>query len=265
MSVTLSFSYLFVFLVIISSKTFITPSSSATNSFVFGGCSQLKYTPGSPYENNVNSLLTSLVNSAMSTSYNNFTVPGIESPQDTLYGLFQCRGDLMGNDCSRCVALAVSQLGTLCVDSFGGVLQLEGCFVKYDNTSFLGVEDKTEVVKKCGPSTGYDSDALTRRDAVLASCGTGDGGAYKTYRTSNSGDVQGVAQCVGDLSPSECQDCLTEAIGQLRTECGTSVWADMYLAKCYVRYVTGGVRSHGTGNGKHHHGWWFLIFGFLVF
>uniref|UniRef100_A0A2N9HXD2 Vacuolar iron transporter n=1 Tax=Fagus sylvatica TaxID=28930 RepID=A0A2N9HXD2_FAGSY len=113
---------------------------------------KLKYTPSSPYENNVNSLLTSLVNSAMSTTYNNFTVPGIASPQDTLYGLFQCRGDLMGNDCARCVALAVSQLGTLCVDSFGGALQLEGCFVKYDNTSFLGVEDKTEVVKKCGPS-----------------------------------------------------------------------------------------------------------------
>ncbi|GMY37442.1 isoform 2 of cysteine-rich repeat secretory protein 12 [Fagus crenata] len=188
----------------------------------------------------------------MSTTYNNFTVPEIASPQDTLYGLFQCRGYLMGNDCARCVALAVSQLDTLCVYSFGGALQLEGCFVKYDNTSFLGVEDKTEVVKKRGPSIGYDSDALTRRDAVLASCGTGDGGAYKTYRTSNSGDVQGVAQCVGDLSPSE-------------TECGTSVWGDMYLAKCYVRYVTGGVRSHATGNGKHHHGWWFLIFGFIVF
>ncbi|GMY37444.1 isoform 2 of cysteine-rich repeat secretory protein 12 [Fagus crenata] len=169
----------------------------------------------------------------MSTTYNNFTVPEIASPQDTLYGLFQCHGDLMGNDCARCIVLAVSQLGTLYVDSFGGALQLEGCFVKYNNTSFLGVEDKTEVVKKCGPSIGYDSDALTRRDAVLASCGTGDGGAYKTYSTSYSGDVQGVAQCVGDLSPR--------------------MWD------------RGGVRSHATGNGKHHHGWWFLIFGFLVF
>ncbi|GMY18915.1 plasmodesmata-located protein 6-like [Fagus crenata] len=136
MSVTLSFSYLFVFLVIISSKTFITPSSSATNSFVFGGCSQLKYTTGSPYENNINSLLTSL----------------------------RPHGKRLH---THCVALVVSQLGTLCVDSFGGALQLEGCFVKYDNTSFLGVEDKTEVVKKCGPSIGYDSDVLTRRDVVL--------------------------------------------------------------------------------------------------
>ncbi|KAK7815834.1 cysteine-rich repeat secretory protein 12 [Quercus suber] len=68
MSVTnnraLSFSSLCVFLITISS-TLTTPSNSATESFVFGGCSQLKYTLGSPYENNINSLLTSLVNSTI--------------------------------------------------------------------------------------------------------------------------------------------------------------------------------------------------------
>ncbi|XP_023872005.2 plasmodesmata-located protein 6 [Quercus suber] len=251
MSVTnnraLSFSSLCVFLITISS-TLTTPSNSATESFVFGGCSQLKYTPGSPYENNVNSLLTSLVNSAMFNTYNNYTISNPNSnPQDTLYGLFQCRGDLQNNECARCITLAVSQIGTLCVDSLGGALQLEGCLVKYDNSNFIGAEDKTEVVKKCGPSSGYDSDALTRRDAVLAYLGTGDGGAYKSYRTSTSGAVQGVAQCVGDLSPSECQDCLSDAIGRLRTECGATAWGDMYLAKCYVRYTTGGARSRATG------------------
>ncbi|KAG2708334.1 hypothetical protein I3843_05G169900 [Carya illinoinensis] len=237
----LTFSSLCVFLLTISTLT--TPSTSATDTFVFGGCSPLKYTPGSPYENNVNSILTSLVNSAMFTAYNNFTALG-SNPQDTVYGLFQCRGDLQGNDCARCIARSVSQLGTLCINSCGGALQLEGCFVKYDNTTFLGVEDKTVVVRKCGPAFGYDSDALTRRDAVLAYLGTGNGGPYNTYRTSNSGNVQGVAQCVGDLSPSECQDCLGNAIGLLKTQCGTAAWGDMFLAKCYVRYLQGGVRSY---------------------
>ncbi|XP_015895423.2 plasmodesmata-located protein 6 [Ziziphus jujuba] len=227
-----------------------TPSTSATETFVFGGCSQLKYAPGSPYESNVNSLLTSAVNSAMSTSYNNFTISGSSSSssQDTVYGLFQCRGDLNGNDCGRCVARAVSQLGTLCVDSFGGALQLEGCFVKYDNSKFLGVEDKTVVVKKCGPSIGYDSDALTRRDAVLAYLGTSDG-SNRPYRVGGSGDVRGEAQCVGDLSASECQDCLSEAIGRLKTECGPAAWGDMFLAKCYARYSEGGSHSR-SGNGE---------------
>lgn len=139
-------------------------------------------------------------------------------------------------------------------------MQLDGCFVKYDNTKFLGVEDKTVVVKKCGPSIGYDSDALTRRDAVLAYLGASDG-SIKLFRASSSGDVQGVTQCVGDLSPSECQDCLSEAIGRLKTECGPAASGDMFLAKCYARYSEGGSHSH-TGNGKLvlPLRWWFLVY-----
>ncbi|XP_039015153.1 plasmodesmata-located protein 6-like [Hibiscus syriacus] len=235
-----------LFVVLFISFFFVRLSYTATDSFVFGGCSQLKYTSGSPYESNVNSVLTSLVNAAMYTSYSNFTVPDTAS-QDTVYGLFQCRGNLDGGDCGRCVARAVSRLGTLCLDSTGGALQLEGCFVKYDNTSFLGVEDKTVVVKKCGPLGSSYSDESTRRDAMLGYLGSSDG-TYKPFRVSGSGDLQGVAQCVGDLSPSECQDCLSEATGQLKTECPAAKWGDMYLAKCYVRFSEGGNPSHSQND-----------------
>ncbi|XP_028752484.1 plasmodesmata-located protein 6 [Neltuma alba] len=236
-----STSHLFLplFLLLVFS-TFISLSASATDSFIFGGCSQLKFMPGTAYESNVNSLLTSLVNSAMFSSYNNFTVQG-STQQDTVYGLFQCRGDLASADCSRCVARAVSQLGTLCLDACGGALQLDGCFVKYDNTTFLGVEDKTAVLKKCGPSIGLTSDSLTRRYAVLATLGASDG----PFRITSSGDVQGVAQCVGDLSASECQDCLSDAIQRLRMECSGGAWGEMYLAKCYARYSGRGNHSPG--------------------
>ncbi|KAJ9153057.1 hypothetical protein P3X46_026546 [Hevea brasiliensis] len=221
-----------------------TPSTSSLESFIFGGCSQLKYISGSPYESNVNSLLTSLVNSATLTNYNNFTIQSPSSSQDTLYGLFQCRGDLSNGDCARCVASAVSQLGTLCIDSCGGALQLDGCFVKYDNISFLGVEDKTVVLKKCGPSIGYESDSLTRRDALLGYLGASDG-SYKPYRVGGSGDIYGVAQCVQDLSANECQDCLSDAIGRLKTDCGPAASGDLFLAKCYVRFSERGAHSHG--------------------
>ncbi|KAJ6768811.1 PLASMODESMATA-LOCATED PROTEIN 6 [Salix koriyanagi] len=237
-----------------------TPAISSVDSFVYGGCSQIKYTPGSPYESNVNSLLTSLVNSATLTVYNNFTIKSPTS-QDTLYGLFQCRGDLSNVDCASCVARAVSQLGTLCLDSSGGALQLDGCFVKYDNTTFLGVEDKTEVLKKCGPLIAYDSDGLNRRDGVLDYLGTSDG-SYKPFRVGGSGDVSAVAQCVQDLSASECQDCLSEVVGRLKTYCGAAASGDLYLAKCYVRFSKAGAHSYG-GNGKllRHRpaGWWFKV------
>lgn len=123
-------------------------------------------------------------------------------------------------------------------------MQLEGCFVKYDNATFIGVEDKTVVMKKCAPSIGYDTDLINRRDAVLASLG----GAGGTYRVGGSGDVQGVAQCVEDLSVGECQDCVVEAIGRLKSDCGGAVYGDMFLAKCYSRYSTSGAHGYVKSN-----------------
>ncbi|KAK8304445.1 hypothetical protein V6Z11_D04G222600 [Gossypium hirsutum] len=193
----------------------VAPSFSGTDTFVFGGCSQLKFTSGSQYEYNVNSILTSLVNSAMFTSYNNFTMSA-SGGSSAVYGLFQCRGDLNNRDCNRCVAKA------------------------------------TVVVKKCGPSFSSYSDALTRRDSVLSYLEASDG-TYKPFRISESGNLQGVAQCVGDLSPSECQDCLSEAIGQLKTECGAAKWGDLYLAKCYVRFSEGGYHSHAGKSKRFRH------------
>ncbi|XP_023526414.1 cysteine-rich repeat secretory protein 12-like isoform X1 [Cucurbita pepo subsp. pepo] len=243
-------SFLLLFLV----TSALSPPSSATTtaeSFVYGGCSQTKYTSGSTYESNLNSILTSLINSASFTLYTNSTVAGA-GDGDTVYGLFQCRGDFQNAACAKCVAHAVAQLGSICLDACGGALQLEGCFVKYDNVSFLGVEDKTVVVKKCGAVMGYDSGGWARRDAVLAylAAADGSGGGYQPFRVGGSGDVQGVAQCVGDLDAGECQDCVVTAVGRLKAECAAAGWGDVFLGKCYARFSHGGIRPHGGGGGN---------------
>ncbi|KAJ6926025.1 hypothetical protein NC651_010462 [Populus alba x Populus x berolinensis] len=58
--------------------------------------------------------------------------------------------------------------------------------------------------------------------------GTSDG-SYKPFRIGGSGDISAVAQCVQDLSASECQDCLSEVVRRLKTYCeaaasGTCTW-----------------------------------------
>ncbi|XP_022956643.1 cysteine-rich repeat secretory protein 60-like [Cucurbita moschata] len=222
-------------LLLLSLSLFPLPSLSATDTVIYGGCTQLQYSPTSSYHTNLNSLLTSLLNSATYTSYNNYTIQA-SSPQDTLYGLYQCRGDLSMPDCANCIAHALTQLGTLCSNKCGAALQLDGCYVKYDNSTFLGVEDKTLVLKNCGPSIGYEGEALAQRDAVLAAL-VGSSGAY---RVGGAGNVRGVAQCVGDLSGSECQECVGEAIGLVKSVCAMGGYGDMFLGKCYVRYNTHG-------------------------
>ncbi|KAK7398883.1 hypothetical protein VNO78_10057 [Psophocarpus tetragonolobus] len=209
-------------------------SKAGMESFIFGGCSQGKFTPGSAYENSVNALLTSVVNSAALANYNNLSVQ-VQGNSDTVYGLFQCRGDLNNEQCSRCVGRAITQLTTLCFASCGAALQLEGCLVKYDNVSFIGVEDKTLITKKCGTGAST-SDALSQRDAVLAYLQTWDGPGPGPYRITRFRDFQGLAQCTGDLTPSQCQDCLSDSIQRLKTDCAPSPSAEIYLSKCYSRY-----------------------------
>ncbi|XP_051144083.1 plasmodesmata-located protein 6-like [Andrographis paniculata] len=223
---------------------FARPSTAAMNSFIYIGCSQLKYAPGSPYESGVNSILTSVVNAAAFSGYNTFKFPFPAS--SAVSGLYQCRGDLSGSICHDCVSEAVSRLGSSCVGAAGGAMQLEGCFVRYDNATFVGVEDKTVVTDKCGPPIdgGDESGVLTGKDGVLAYLMAG--GQY--FRVGGSGKVQGLAQCVQDLSISECQDCISEAIQRLKNECGSSAWGDMFLGKCYARYSERGYTAKHDEN-----------------
>ncbi|KAI8023456.1 Plasmodesmata-located protein 6 [Camellia lanceoleosa] len=72
--------------------------------------------------------------------------------------------------------------------------------------------------------------------------------AGQFFRVGGSGNVQGVAQCVQDLDLSECQDCLSEAIGRLKSECGSAASGDMFLGKCYARYSERGVSSKSGSN-----------------
>ncbi|KAI3816599.1 hypothetical protein L1987_16302 [Smallanthus sonchifolius] len=93
---------------------------------------------------------------------------------------------------------------------------------------------------------GYNSDVLNRIDAALAYL-VGGNGEY--FRGGDFGSIQGMAQCVQDLSLSDCQDCLQEASGRLRSECETSTCGDMYLGKCYIQYADqGNVNLPNNGN-----------------
>ncbi|KAK7301935.1 hypothetical protein RJT34_12812 [Clitoria ternatea] len=154
-------------------------------------------------------------------------------------------------DCAICVAHAVSRAGDLCPAACGGAVQLDGCYVKYDNATFLGVEDKSVVLKKCGPYMGYGSGSTGVRDAVLSELV--NSGGY--FRIGGSGQVKGVAQCCGDLSFAECGDCVGVAIQRLRSDCGAAYFGDMFLGKCYARYYsTNSNEAHAYSQPKAHAG-----------
>lgn len=231
----------------ILSLLFLLSFFSYVNSYVFiyAGCSQEKFQPSSPFESTINSFLTSVVSSSSQTGlYNTFTL-GNSSPtpsDTTIYGLYQCRGDLRPSDCTSCIQSAVTQIGLICPYSYGATLQLEGCYVRYEKFNFLGKPDTTVMYKRCSRSSSNDPEFFHRRDDVLATLQ----GAVDGFRVSSSGSVQGFGQCLGDLSPNDCSSCLTEAVKELKTLCGQAAAAHIFLAKCYAEYWEAGYYDLST-------------------
>ncbi|KAJ9171249.1 hypothetical protein P3X46_014640 [Hevea brasiliensis] len=205
--------------------------------FIYAGCSQEKYQPNSPFEGNLNSFLTSVVSSSSQASYNSFAIGnGTSIPAEAIvYGLHQCRGDLKTIDCSRCMESAVNQIGLVCPYSYGAALQLEGCYVRYEHNDFLGTLDTSLRYKKCSKSINNDAEFFRRRDDVIADLQTAMG-----FKVSSSGLVEGYAQCLGDLNSGDCSSCLADAVGMLKTLCGSAEAADVFLGQCYARYWASG-------------------------
>ncbi|XP_073155932.1 plasmodesmata-located protein 8 [Henckelia pumila] len=230
-----SITILFFFIIFLTNNI----RSTKSHAFVYSGCSQEKFQPDSPYQTNLNSMLSSITSSSYTTLYNSFTLgtdpSAVSPPEGAVYGLYQCRGDLNTKDCSACIASSINQIVLLCPHSYGATLQLDGCFVRYEHVDFLGKPDTTLVHKKCSDRLLNDAEFLRRRDAVLDDLRGAVG-----FRVSSAGSVEGYTQCFGDVTGGDCSSCLGDAVEQVRSLCGSAAAADVFLAQCYVRYWESG-------------------------
>ncbi|XP_044403646.1 plasmodesmata-located protein 8 [Triticum aestivum] len=210
-------------------------AQAATGAFIYAGCSPSKYERDTAFESNLGSLLASIASTASSgAAYNSFTAGGgvgqAEATRTAAYGLYQCRGDLGRGECVACVREAVARLGAVS-------LQVDGCYVRYDASDFVGRADNTVAYRKCSSGSSEDAGFLKSRDAVLREL---QARAATGYKLTGSGTVQGVAQCLGDIAAPDCAACLAQAVVQLKGTCGSALAADVYLEQCYVKYWLNG-------------------------
>ncbi|CAN6164390.1 unnamed protein product [Urochloa humidicola] len=236
-------------LVVLSARTTPVRGGDDYTAFVYAGCSQARYDPGSQYAADVDTALSSLVNSAGYTSYANYTSP---SASTGLAAVYQCRSDLPAAVCGGCVRNAASKLSSLCNAAAGAAVQLRACFVRYGNDSFLGKQDTTVLFKKCGGESAGDTGVVAMRDAALgalvAAAAPGAGGDG-SYRAGAAGYVQAMSQCVGDLGAKACTDCVSAASSQLKAGCGYASAGEVYLGKCYARFWSNAAGGGGGGSG----------------
>ncbi|PIN05361.1 hypothetical protein CDL12_22098 [Handroanthus impetiginosus] len=207
-------------------------------SIFFTLCSSSDYTnlvfKGGIYKQTLKNLFNALISqSSASKFYNSTSGDGASA----INGLYQCRGDLSNDDCNSCVKRAQGQSQKLCGEAVAARVQLNGCYLRYEISGFRQVSGTEFLYKICGSNrasgAGFEDRLEMAMGEIVKDVGSGNSGFY-------AGGYQSVyvlGQCEGDLGSGDCVNCVKTAIDRSKSECGSSISAQIYLQECYISYT----------------------------
>ncbi|CAL9154082.1 unnamed protein product [Musa hybrid cultivar] len=229
---------------------FLSPAAAGDlYNLVYKGCANQSFPGGAAaYGQALAALSSSFATRAATSKFYKTTASSANGGQ-SLFGLFQCRGDLSSSDCSACVSRLLPMWPSLCGYAAAARVQLSGCYALYQVSGFPQISGTQMLYKTCG-SGGGGGDFEVNRDTAFSQLQSGVAGGQGFYTTSY-GSIYTMAQCEGDLSNGDCTDCVAQAVQKSEVECGGATSGQIYLDKCYISYsyYANGVTSAGSGGG----------------
>ncbi|RZC68848.1 hypothetical protein C5167_032094 [Papaver somniferum] len=207
-------------------------SQDITN-LVYKGCAN--QTSNDPSFKQTITYVFNILSSQSSKTKFSKTSSGSGSGTASISGLFQCRGDLNGNDCNKCVSKIPDMLNRLCGNTVAGRIQLNGCYGLYEAAGFPQVSGVKLLFKTCGSvqvaSSGFDD----RRNTAFGQVQNGIVNGNGFYATSFE-SMYVMGQCEGSLSSGDCVTCIKSAVQNAQIQCGGAISGQIYLHKCYISY-----------------------------
>ncbi|XP_020207067.1 cysteine-rich receptor-like protein kinase 10 [Cajanus cajan] len=97
--------------------------------------SQQQQPLSSAYQTNLERILTWVSSDAYKGKVYNYRSIGITS---SVYGLYDCRGDVVGYFCQFCVSNAAREAPRLCPNSVSAMVWYDYCILRYSNENFFG-------------------------------------------------------------------------------------------------------------------------------
>ncbi|KAL9168917.1 hypothetical protein ABFS82_04G045600 [Erythranthe guttata] len=212
----------------------IAAAAADNTNLVFKGCADQNFQDsGGTYKQALTNLLDTLITQSSAAKFFK-TTSG--SPPSSITGLFQCRGDLSNEDCSRCVKRTPDFAQKLCGGAIAARVQLGGCYLRYEIAGFRQVSGTELLYKVCGSTrasgAGFGDRLELGFEEIVKGVGSGNGGYYAAVYQS----VYVLGQCEGDLGGGDCVNCVKNAIDRAKSECGSSIAAQIYLQRCYISY-----------------------------
>ncbi|RZB61879.1 Cysteine-rich receptor-like protein kinase 7 [Glycine soja] len=156
--------------------------------------------------------------SSNATNGNKYYEDNIEQ---TVYGLFMCRGDLPSQLCQQCVINATHRISSVCNSLQEGIIWYSHCMLRYSNRNFfseLEESPKTDMLSVTTSSTspipGQDFFTYTLSDTIFKLAeeagDTTERYATKSLKLTDFQTLYTLAQCTQDLSSDDCRICLVD-------------------------------------------------------
>lgn len=238
----LGFSFLIIFL----SQT--QTEVAATYNYLHHYCSNTTpFTTNSTYQFNLNRLLASLSsNAARYEGFHKATASAGVNSNETVYGLFLCRGDIPADSCRTCVAGAARDVVERCPEEKVAVAWYDECMLRYSDQRFFSSMDT--VPSAYTWSTHNVSEANLFNELVRATMeelasevikDVGSGAKKFGTKEKNFTGLQKLytlAQCTPDLSRHDCNRCLQIARASLQSCCGGKQGGRALFPSCHVRF-----------------------------
>ncbi|GLT50373.1 hypothetical protein SLA2020_238630 [Shorea laevis] len=172
---------------------------------------------------------------------------------DTSYGLAQCYGDLSLLDCVLCYAEARTILPQ-CYPNNGGIIFLDGCFMRAENYSFFkeytGPEDRAVCSNTTKKSSAFEKSATDAvNSAVAAAPGNAGYARAQVVVPGTNESAYVLADCWKSLSQNSCRMCLQNASASIL---GCLPWSEGRAINtgCFMRYSDKDFLNKVPGNGS---------------
>lgn len=227
--------FLLVFLVSFTNLEPLQLAESASDytTLVYKGCSKDTFSdPTGAYSQALSALFGSLVSQSTKAKFFKATSG---SGQNSVTGLFQCRGDLTNYDCYHCVSRLPVLSDKLCGKTIAARVQTLGCYMLYEISGFSQISGMQMLYKTCGTNNVAGTGFQERRDTAFSVMENGVISSHGFY-TTNYQSVYVLGQCEGDVGDSDCGECVKNAVQRAEVECGRSSSGQIYLNKCFINY-----------------------------
>ncbi|KAI5393058.1 cysteine-rich receptor-like protein kinase 44 isoform X2 [Lathyrus oleraceus] len=240
--------YLQIFLIIIFTYQTKAVYDEINNYHYFCDQSNNKanFTTNSTYHKNLNTLLTTLTsNTDINYGFYNFS---FGENNNRVYSIGLCRGDLLPNDCRRCLSGSRTNLTSICPNQREAIFwsEDERCMLRYSDRLILGVMEDVPMFYSNNLNDSVDVnlsnevvtsllDNLTSRavkgdSRTKYAAGSLPGPRYEV--------IYGLVQCTPDLSENDCNSCLVENLQQIPGCCKGKIGGRVVRPSCNMRFET---------------------------